>query len=124
MPVAGLADISTICTPLELLTIKAPSDQTCGQYLGPCVQNFGGRVLNPDVKGDCLFCPVAETNDALAALGFSYGQRWRDLGFMLWQGPSSSTGLRGVGSGEEDSGGKREAKNLSLLNLVGGRIGF
>jgi len=83
MAVAGLADTSINCTPLELLTIKTPSDQTCGQYLGPYVQNFGGRVLNADVKGERLFCPVAETNDALAALGFSYGQRWRDLGFML-----------------------------------------
>ena len=41
----------------------------------------GSRLLKPDVLGKCEFCPLAETNDVLAALGTFYGQRWRDVGF-------------------------------------------
>lgn len=83
MALAGLANTSINCAPLELLIIKTPLNQTCGQYLGPYVQTFGGRILEPDLTGSCNFCPVAETNDVLAELGFSYRQRWRDVGLMF-----------------------------------------
>lgn len=83
MAVAGLADTSVTCAPLELLSIEAPSGQTCGQFLLAYMQNSGGRVLNPEVTGTCQFCPVAKTDDVLVALGFSYAQRWRDFGLML-----------------------------------------
>lgn len=83
MAVTGLADTSVACARLELLSIKPPSDQTCGQFLGPYVQHMGGRILNPEATGTCQLCPVTKTNDVLAALGFSYAQRWRDFGLML-----------------------------------------
>ena len=83
MAVAGLAETSVICAPLELLSIQAPTGQTCGQFLQPYIQRVGGRVLNPEVTGTCQFCPVTETDDVLATLGYSYAQRWQYFGLML-----------------------------------------
>lgn len=83
MAVAGLADTQVTCAPLELLSIEAPSGQTCDQFLRPYVQSLGGRILNPEMAGTCQFCPVAKTDDVLEALGFSYARRWRDFGLTL-----------------------------------------
>lgn len=83
MAVAGLAGTSVTCAPLELLSIEAPSGQTCGQFLRPYIQRVGGRALNPDETGNCQFCPVAKTDVVLESLGFQYAQRWRNLGLML-----------------------------------------
>ena len=83
MAVTGLANTPIHCVPLELLVIKTPLNQTCGQYLASYIRTVGGRILDPDATENCEFCPVGETNDALAALGFLCGQRWRDVGLML-----------------------------------------
>lgn len=83
MATAGLANTPITCTSLELLEINAPSDQSCGQYLAAYLREAGGRILNPDAVGMCEFCPIAETNDVLAAVGTFYGERWRNVGLML-----------------------------------------
>lgn len=83
MATAGLANAPITCTSLELLTVNAPSGQSCVEYLSPYLHAVGGRLLNPDAVRKCELCPLAETNDVLAALGTHYGQRWRDVGFMF-----------------------------------------
>lgn len=83
MATAGLANAPITCTSLELLVVNAPSGQSCGEYLGPYLREVGGRLLNPDAAERCELCPLTETNDVLALLGTYYGERWRDVGFML-----------------------------------------
>ena len=83
MAAAGLANTPITCTSRELLEINAPSGQSCGQYLAAYLRESGGRILNPDAVGTCEFCPIAKTNDVLAAVGTFYGERWRNVGIML-----------------------------------------
>ena len=83
MAIAGLAETSVTCAPLELLSIKASAGQTCDQFLQPYIQCVGGLVANPEVTGACQFCPVAKTDDVLTTLGYSYAQRWQYFSLML-----------------------------------------
>lgn len=80
---AGVANTVVECTDNELLRLEPPGNQTCGDFLSPYDQIYGGRIINPDADAGCLYCPVESTNTYLAGLSSNYGDRWRNFG-ILW----------------------------------------
>ncbi|KAI9448645.1 ABC-2 type transporter-domain-containing protein [Russula earlei] len=78
----GRADIT--CAPIEYVTVNPPSGQTCQQYLGQYISNFGGYVTNPGAADNCQFCPFRTTDEFLKTnSSFLYSHHWRDLG-LVW----------------------------------------
>lgn len=79
----GLGRAEITCAAEELLSLTAPGNATCREYLAAHVATNGGRILNPEDRNMCSFCPLATTDDFLAVLNIEYAHRWRDLGFMV-----------------------------------------
>ncbi len=79
----GVANTKVICAPNELLTFDPPSGQTCTEYLSSYIQSVGGYLTNDNATEACSFCPVSDTNVALAGVQSSYADRWRNFG-ILW----------------------------------------
>lgn len=79
----GVANTEVECAQNELLRLEPVGNQTCGDFLSPYDQIFGGRILNPDADSGCLYCPVANTNTFLAGVSSHYSDRWRNFG-ILW----------------------------------------
>lgn len=78
----GVANTEIRCSQMELLRLKPPTGQTCGEYLGPFMQTAGGAVYNPTDTQACEFCPLADTNAFLASVASSFDQRWRNYGII------------------------------------------
>ena len=79
----AVANTEIDCAANEVLTVVAPSNMTCGDFLGPFALSSGGRVLSPDALDSCAYCPIASSNTYLANFNISYSTRWRDFG-LLW----------------------------------------
>jgi len=78
---AGRSGIT--CAPIEYVTVSPPSGQTCQQYLGQFINDFGGYVTNPDAVDGCEFCPFRTTDEYLATnSNIFYSHHWRNFGFM------------------------------------------
>lgn len=78
---ASLANASVHCASNEYLYFSAPDGLTCDEYMGPYVENAGGRLIGGS-GSDCTFCAMDKTNDFLDTLNISFENRWRDFGFM------------------------------------------
>lgn len=50
------------CSPVELVSINPPSGQTCGQYMGQYMQNFGGYVTDINATTSCQYCAIRTTD--------------------------------------------------------------
>lgn len=79
----GAAGVDIVCSAKELVNIEPPRGQTCGAYLEEYLSFVGGRLLNPNAMQQCHFCPVANTDTLLAALGIHFEDRWRNFGITL-----------------------------------------
>jgi ATP-binding cassette, subfamily G (WHITE), member 2, PDR len=79
---AGLSRAPVECEAEEYLRLDPPRNQTCGQYLMPYMAEAGGYLAGPDARASCEFCPIAQTDHFLAAVGVRYENRWRDFGLM------------------------------------------
>lgn len=78
----SLANTSVHCASNEYLYFSAPDGLTCDEYMDPYIKNAGGRLIEGS-GSDCQFCAMDKTNDFLDTLNISFGNRWRDFGF-LW----------------------------------------
>ncbi|KAI0265441.1 ABC-2 type transporter-domain-containing protein [Gloeopeniophorella convolvens] len=71
------------CAPVEYSIVHPPSGQTCQQYLGPFINNFGGYLTNPDAGDSCQFCSFRTADQFL---GFNVNifdsNHWRNFAFM------------------------------------------
>jgi len=74
----GVAGAPVICPATEFVSFDPPPGQNCGTYLASYLSYAGGYLLNPTAGQDCQFCPVADMNGLLGALGIDYADRWRD----------------------------------------------
>jgi ABC-type multidrug transport system permease subunit len=71
------------CAPIEYVSITPPSGQTCQQYLGQYINNFGGYITNPGAANSCQFCPYRTTDAFLESnSNIFYSHHWRNFGFM------------------------------------------
>jgi ATP-binding cassette subfamily G (WHITE) protein 2 (PDR) len=79
----GVAKSEVKCSEIEFLQFQAPSNLTCGDYVGEFVQLVGGSLSNPKSNQTCLYCPVASTDTYLAKISINYSDRWRNFG-LIW----------------------------------------
>lgn len=78
----GLANTEIVCSGKEILRVNAPSGQTCEDFLGAYETFARGNIMNPNATGECMYCPMKETNDMLAQLSSNYANRWRNFGLL------------------------------------------
>ncbi|GME68028.1 unnamed protein product [[Candida] boidinii] len=71
------------CSDIELSYLDPPQGQTCGVFLSDYFETHTGYVSNPDATSQCGVCKYSVGDEYLHSLGMSYGNRWRDVGF-LW----------------------------------------
>ncbi|KAF2198452.1 putative multidrug resistance ABC transporter [Delitschia confertaspora ATCC 74209] len=78
----GVANTNVVCAANEYLHFNAPSGQTCGEYLEPYKQLFGGYVQYPEATDDCAYCQMGDTNVFLMTVSSDYSKAWRNFGIM------------------------------------------
>ncbi|OAL21411.1 hypothetical protein AYO20_11376 [Fonsecaea nubica] len=78
----GIAHAPVVCAANEYLHFTAPAGQTCGQYLGPFIEQAGGYLLDSDTT-QCQFCTVNSTDTFLSLVSISFDHRWRDFGILF-----------------------------------------
>ncbi|KAI0043049.1 hypothetical protein FA95DRAFT_1631947 [Auriscalpium vulgare] len=80
----AVGNSQVVCSAIELITIIPPSGQTCGQYLGTYMQNFGGYVVDASATASCQFCTISSTNTFLQQnFNIFYSHHWRNYG-LIW----------------------------------------
>jgi len=71
------------CSPVEIVMVRAPAGQTCGQYMANYIERAGGYLTDPSSSGECGFCSFRDTDQFLAAsFNIYYDHRWRDFGIL------------------------------------------
>ncbi|KAI9152190.1 ABC multidrug transporter A-1 [Paramyrothecium foliicola] len=79
---ATLGQAPVTCADDELLRIQAPSSGSCKDFLSSYLESAGGYLAESQPGGDCLFCPVADTDSFLARSDVQFSDRWRNFGLM------------------------------------------
>ncbi|KAI9719929.1 MAG: hypothetical protein M1828_005967 [Chrysothrix sp. TS-e1954] len=83
MLATGLANAPVTCAANEIKMFDpALPNQTCGDYMDPFIQGFGGYLQNRDATHGCEFCALSSTNTFLIQVSSSYSHRWRNFGIM------------------------------------------
>ena len=71
------------CAPVEYVTVRPPSAQTCQQYLSNFINTTGGYVTNPSATDNCQFCSYRTTDQFLQSnSNIFWSHHWRNFGFM------------------------------------------
>jgi len=71
------------CQSDEFATFEPPSGQTCQQWAGDFVNNFGGYLQNGDATSGCQYCQYKVGDEFFSGLNMSFDNRWRDLGIVF-----------------------------------------
>ncbi|KFY53333.1 hypothetical protein V496_07698 [Pseudogymnoascus sp. VKM F-4515 (FW-2607)] len=79
----GVANAAVVCAENELLHFEPAGNKTCLEYMSTFISGAGGKVLNPSATSECSYCALDSTNQFLAGISSSYGNRWRNFG-LLW----------------------------------------
>ncbi|KAI2466883.1 ABC-2 type transporter-domain-containing protein [Annulohypoxylon bovei var. microspora] len=80
----ALADLPVICEAGELNTFTAPENQTCGEYMDAFFNlEKGAGYLLDNATSVCEYCAYKVGNQFYEPLGFTFDNRWRDLGIFL-----------------------------------------
>ncbi|KAF8459891.1 putative ABC transporter [Kalaharituber pfeilii] len=79
----GVANTAVKCSSIEVMQLQPGDGLTCGEWMKNWTETVGGYVVNPDARGDCGFCTVADTNTFLAQVNTDYSTRWRDWGLLM-----------------------------------------
>ncbi|WYZ42701.1 hypothetical protein EsH8_VI_000400 [Colletotrichum jinshuiense] len=77
----SLANAPVICSSAELLEFRAPSNTACNDYMAEYIRNKGGYLVDGN-SSTCQYCGMADTNAFLSSMNMSFGNRWRDFGFI------------------------------------------
>ncbi|KAI9367195.1 ABC-2 type transporter-domain-containing protein [Aspergillus egyptiacus] len=78
----GVSGTEAYCEPVEFVSLSPPENTTCGSYLQPYRELFGGYLQDPDATSNCSFCQISETDTFLAAVHSHYNDAWRNFGLM------------------------------------------
>ena len=70
------------CQPGEWNVFTAPPGQTCGEYMAPYFANGGLGYIRDNATSTCEYCAYKIGQQFYEPLGFSFENRWRDLGIM------------------------------------------
>jgi len=83
MVVTALHELPVRCKEWELNVFQAPANATCGEYMRPFFDRGGsGYVVDP-AANECQYCAFGVGDEFYTPLGFSFDNRWRDLGIFL-----------------------------------------
>ncbi|RKK91202.1 hypothetical protein BFJ71_g11086 [Fusarium oxysporum] len=77
----SLGNAPMYCADNEFIPFTAPNGSTCGEYASDFLSRARGYLADPDAT-DCQYCAMSDTNQFLSSISVSYGNRWRDFGFM------------------------------------------
>ncbi|RDW71882.1 hypothetical protein BP5796_07916 [Coleophoma crateriformis] len=83
MVVTELHDLPVVCKTSELSHFSAPSGQTCGEYMSNFFAAGGAGYLTSNSTSDCSYCAYSVGDQFYTPLGFSFNNRWRDLGILI-----------------------------------------
>ena len=78
-----LHDRPVICDNSELVPGQPLMGQTCGEFMGPYIEEFGGYLKNPNTFTVCGYCTYTVGDDFLAVENMSYHHRWRNFGLEI-----------------------------------------
>jgi ABC-type multidrug transport system permease subunit len=81
----AVANVDVFCAANEMKLFAPPSGQTCGQYMGDYIKQFGGYLSADSLNSTtaCSYCTVSKTNTFLATVGAYYEDRWRNFGILF-----------------------------------------
>ncbi|KAG9038328.1 hypothetical protein FRB95_001740 [Tulasnella sp. JGI-2019a] len=71
------------CQSDEFAVFEPPSGQTCQQWAGQFVTDFGGYLNNGDATSGCQYCQYKVGDEFFAGLNMTFEHRWRDLGIVF-----------------------------------------
>ena len=77
-----LHDRPVVCTAGEYNHFKAPSNQTCGEYMKPFFDRGGPGYLVNNSAQDCEYCAFKVGDQFYQTFGMDFDNRWRDLGIF------------------------------------------
>ncbi|CAH7685999.1 ABC-2 type transporter-domain-containing protein [Phakopsora pachyrhizi] len=81
--VTELDGLSITCSVSELSIFQPPVNKTCNDWAGNFVSTQGGYLIDSNANSGCGYCQYSLGNDFLKGLGFSFGNRWRDMGIFV-----------------------------------------
>ncbi len=79
----ALHGLPVVCKPLELNILEPPANQTCGDYMEPFFARGGAGYLVDNATSSCQYCAYSVGDQFYEPLGFSFDNRWRDLGIYV-----------------------------------------
>jgi ATP-binding cassette subfamily G (WHITE) protein 2 (SNQ2) len=82
MTVTELHGRTVTCLESELNHFTAPAGQTCGEYMRDFFGGGGLGYLVENATSACAYCAYRTGDQFYEALGFNFGNRWRDLGIL------------------------------------------
>jgi len=82
MVVTELHDRPVECTPTEFNSFTAPPGHDCGSYMAPFFAAGGAGYLANNATSDCQYCAYKVGDQFYDPLGYSFENRWRDLGIL------------------------------------------
>jgi ABC-type multidrug transport system permease subunit len=80
---AAVGNTEITCTSNEILQVEPAYNLTCDGFLGAFADASGGKVLTPNSRDICSYCPATSSNVLLGQFDISYSTRWRDFG-IIW----------------------------------------
>lgn len=70
------------CIESELAIFDPPAGQTCGEYAATFLDTAIGYIADPNATTGCGYCPFSIGDGYLTTLGFSWVDRWKELGIF------------------------------------------
>jgi ATP-binding cassette, subfamily G (WHITE), member 2, SNQ2 len=83
MVATALHQLPVICKQWELNKFSAPEGTSCGDYMAPFFDRGGPGYLVDNATSSCEYCAFSVGDEFYTPLGFSFDNRWRDLGIFL-----------------------------------------
>ena len=80
MVVTELEGRPVMCAADEYNVFNAPPGQNCGSYMEPFFAAGGAGYIADNASSVCEYCAYSIGNQFYEPLGFSFDNRWRDLG--------------------------------------------
>ncbi|KAF1363598.1 hypothetical protein EJ07DRAFT_101881 [Lizonia empirigonia] len=83
MVVTELHNLPVKCTSSEFNQFRAPQGQTCGEYMSDFFANGAPGYLLGEAANVCNYCAYKIGDEFYNPLGYSFSNRWRDLGIFI-----------------------------------------
>lgn len=83
MVVTELHNLPVKCTSSEFNQFRAPQGQTCGEYMSDFFANGAPGYLLDEAAFLCNYCAYKIGDEFYNPLGYSFSNRWRDLGIFI-----------------------------------------